>query len=233
MQTNYRTIVKAGLWDQNVVFGQMLALCPTMALTSTATNGLGMGLATMAVLALTNPLVAGLRRVITPEVRIPAFVLIIAVVVTMIDMAINAWLHELYKVLGLFIPLIVVNCLILGRAEAFASKQTMLASLIDGLAMGAGFALALVVVGAVRELIGSGTVFADASLLLGSAFSFLELQVIPDYTGVLVMVLPPGGFITVGCLLAVKRILESRNRRRAANRPSADRSHPVEAGAAP
>jgi electron transport complex protein RnfE len=212
---SWQAIFQAGLWDQNVVFGQMLSLCPTMALTTSATNGLGMGLATLAVLAMTNPLIAALRHVIPSEVRIPAFVLIIATIVTLVDMSINAWLHELYKVLGLFIPLIVVNCLILGRAEAFASRQPVLASFLDGLAMGAGFTLALVLVGAVREVIGSGTLFSNASLLLGPWASFLEMRVVPDYSGVLVMILPPGGFITVGCLLAVKRLLEQKRQQKA------------------
>ncbi|MBI1207295.1 MAG: RnfABCDGE type electron transport complex subunit E [Azospirillum sp.] len=217
MAVSYRDIVKAGVWEQNAVLGQMLSLCPTMAVTSGATNGLGMGLATMTVLALTNLLVAGLRSFITPEVRIPAFVLIIATVVTLVEMSLNAWLHELYKVLGLFVPLIVVNCLILGRAESFASKQPVLPSIVDGLAMGAGFSLALTLIGAIREILGSGTLFANASVMLGPAFSFLEMKVIPDYQGMLVMILPPGGFLTVGFLLAGKRALEARaGKRRAA-----------------
>lgn len=213
----YRRIVRTGLWDDNVVFGQMLSLCPTMALTTSATNGLGMGLATLAVLAVTNVLVSAFSRVITSEVRIPTYVLIIATVVTLVDMAINAWMHELYKVLGLFLPLIVVNCLILGRAESFASKNKPLPSLIDGLAMGLGFALALTLIGAVREALGSGTVFANASLLLGPAFSFLEVRLAPpDYPGMLLMILPPGGFLAVGFLLAGKRLIETRRRQPAA-----------------
>lgn len=210
MKTDYRSIARAGIWDNNVVFGQMLSLCPTMALTTSATNGMGMGLATLAVLMMTNLLVASLRGLITAEVRIPAYVLIIATVVTVVDMAINAWMHELYKVLGLFLPLIVVNCLILGRAESFASKVSPLPALADGLAMGLGFTLSLTVIGAVREVIGSGTLFANASLLLGPAFRFLETVLVADYPGALVAILPPGGFLAVGLLLAGKRLLDQR-----------------------
>lgn len=207
----YRTIVRQGLWDNNVVFGQMLSLCPTLAVTSSATNGLGMGAATLAVVTMSNVLVAALRRFITPEVRIPAFVLIIATLVTIVDMAMNAWVHELYKVLGLFIPLIVVNCLILGRAESFASKNGVLASAVDGLAMGAGFALSLTVVGGIREVLGTGTLFANASGLLGPAFTFLEMRLVPaDFPNMLVMILPPGGFLVVGTLLAAKRLIDRR-----------------------
>ncbi len=138
------------------------------------------------------------------------FVVLIATLVTLVDMSLNAWLHELYKVLGLFIALIVVNCAILGRAEAYASRAPVLASAVDGLAMGLGFTFALTLIGAVREVLGSGTLFANAHLLLGEAFAFLELRLIPDYKGVLLMILPPGGFLALGFLLAARRVLESR-----------------------
>ena len=203
-------LTRDGLWDQNVVFAQLLAMCPTMAVTTSGTNGLGMGLATTAVLVVSNILIAALRDYVSDQVRIPVFVVVIATLVTLVDMSLNAWAHELHKVLGLFIALIVVNCAILGRAEAFASKNTVRASAIDGLAMGLGFTLALVVVGLVRELVGAGTLFAQASLLLGPAFSFLEIKVIPNYSGVLMMILPPGGFLVLGCLLVVKRLIDQR-----------------------
>lgn len=205
---DYRRIFADGLWGNNVVFVQMLALCPLMAVTTTATNGLGMGLATTWVLLSANIVIASLRHWIAPEVRIPVFVLLIASLVTLADMAINAWLHELYKVLGLFIPLIVVNCCVLGRAEAFASRQPVLASAADGLAMGLGLTLALVLIGACREVLGSATLFAQASLLLGQSFAFLEIVLIPDYSGFLLMLLPPGGFLVLGFLLAGRRLLE-------------------------
>jgi electron transport complex protein RnfE len=210
MATNYRTIIRDGLWDNNVVFSQLLALCPLLAVTGTATNGLGMGLASLAVMISSGLAIAIVRGVITPEVRIPVFVLIIATIVTLVDMIMNAWVHDLHKILGLFIPLIVTNCAILGRAESFASKQNVMPAMIDGLMMGLGFTLALVSLGAVREILGSGTLFANASLLLGNAFSFMELVLIPDYKGFLLMILPPGGFLVLGFLLAGKRILDAR-----------------------
>jgi electron transport complex protein RnfE len=162
MTSSYRTIAWNGLWDINIVLSQNLALCPTLAVTSTATNGLGMGLATTVVLVATGLFIAPLRRVIVPEVRFPVFVLIIATIVTLVDMGMNAWLHDLHKVLGLFIPLIVTNCAILGRAEAFASRNAPLPAMTDALMMGLGFTLALVTLGAVREILGSGTLFANA-----------------------------------------------------------------------
>ena len=212
----YGGIMRDGLWRQNVVFTQMLALCPLLAVTSTATNGLGMGLATTAVLILSNAILASIRNLVSPSVRIPTFIVLIATLVTLVDMSLNAWLHDLHKVLGLFIALIVVNCAILGRAEAFASRQPVLSSVIDGIAMGLGFTLALVILGATREVLGSGTLFANASLLLGESFRFLELTVIPDYKGFLMMILPPGGFLALGFLMALQRHLQTRRAQRQA-----------------
>lgn len=213
---NAREIFRDGLWGNNVVFAQMLALCPAMAVTTSGTNGLGMGLASTAVLVAANVLVAMIRDFVSPQVRIPVFVVLIATLVTLVDLALNAWLHELYKVLGLFIALIVVNCAILGRAESFASKSPVLDSALDGIAMGLGFTLALTVIGLVRELFGNGTLFAQASLLLGPGFAFLEVTVIPEFTGALLMILPPGGFLVLGLLLAAKRAFENRAARCAA-----------------
>lgn len=210
---DYRTIISDGLWTQNMVFAQMLALCPLLAVTGTATNGLGMGLASTAVLLCANIIVALVRNWISPSVRIPVFIVLIASLVTLVDMSLNAWLHDLYKVLGLFIALIVCNCGILGRAEAFASKRPVAAAAVDGLAMGIGFTLALVVLGAVREILGSGTLFANASLLLGDAFSFMELTLIADYKGFLLMILPPGGFLALGFLMALQRVWNTRRTR--------------------
>lgn len=210
MANNYTTIIREGLWSNNVVLSQLLALCPLLAVTGTATNGLGMGIATSAVIVATNVVISSIRGMVTKEVRIPVFVLIIASVVTLVDMYMNAWLHDLHKVLGLFIPLIVTNCAILGRAESFASKRGILPSMVDGLSMGVGFTVVLVVLGGMREIVGAGTLFADASLLLGPAFSFLELTLVPDYRGFLLLMLPPGGFLALGFLLAGKRLLDSR-----------------------
>ncbi len=213
MSTDYKRIIRDGLWDNNVVFAQMLALCPLLAVTGTATNGLGMGLASTAVMVASGMVIALFRGLITAEVRIPVFVLLIAAIVTLVDMMMNAWLHELYKVLGLFIPLIVTNCAILGRAESFASRNPIMASASDGLFMGLGFTFALVVLGAVREIIGSGTLFANAALLLGEPFRFMELTLLPGYDGFLLMILPPGGFLALGFLLAGKRLLDARRNR--------------------
>lgn len=220
MSDRYRALMREGLWDKNVVFSQLLAMCPAMAVTGTATNGFGMGLATTAVLVVSNALVASIRKFVSSEVRIPVFVVLIATLVTLVDMVLNAWLHDLYKVLGLFIALIVVNCAILGRAEAYASRATVPAAAVDGLAMGLGFTAALTLIGAVREVIGSGTLFANAHLLLGDAFGFLELRLIPDYKGVLLMILPPGGFLALGFLLAGRRLIEARLATRTAGRPA-------------
>jgi len=217
----YGRIFKDGLWEQNVVFAQMLALCPTMAVTTSGTNGLGMGLASTVVLVVSNMLVAMIRHTVSSQVRIPVFVVLIATLVTIVDMAMNAWLHELYKVLGLFIALIVVNCAILGRAEAYAVKNGVWVSALDGIAMGLGFTAALTLIGLIRELLGAGTLFAQASQLLGPSFAFLEVQV-PDYGGALLMILPPGGFAVLGFLLAGKRLLDQRLAERAAALPMAD-----------
>ena len=157
MSTPYRTIARDGLWDNNGVLSMMLGMCPSMAMTNSATNGLGMGIATAVVMAASSLLVALFRHRITQEVRIPVFILIVAAMVTLVDLVMNAWMHELYKVLGLFIPLIVSNCLPLARLEAFAAKQPILPSFLDGLFMGIGFTLALTAIGAVREITGSGT----------------------------------------------------------------------------
>lgn len=208
MAMRYGQIVKDGLWENNGVLCQMLGMCPTMAMTTSATNGLGMGLATAFVMASSNLLIAALRGWITQEVRIPVYILIIAAMVTLVDLSLNAYMHELYKVLGLFIPLIVSNCLPLGRAEVFASKEPVMPAFLDGVFMGLGFTASLTVIGAMREITGSGTLFADASLLLGPAFKFLETQVLPANTGVLVAVLPPGGFLATGLLLSVKRMID-------------------------
>jgi electron transport complex protein RnfE len=210
MSNQYKQIMRDGIWDNNVVFSQMLALCPLLAVTGTATNGLGMGLASLVVMVASGLMISMMRGIITQEVRIPVFVLVIATIVTLVDMNMNAWLHDLHKVLGLFVPLIVTNCAILGRAESFAFRNSVIPSLVDGLMMGLGFTLVLVLLGAMREIIGSGTLFANAPLLLGESFSFLEITLIQDYRGFLLMILPPGGFLALGFLLAGKRIIDKR-----------------------
>ncbi|SEQ20411.1 electron transport complex protein RnfE [Ectothiorhodospira magna] len=217
---DYRRLFRDGIWDNNVVMAQMLALCPLLAVTGTATNGLGMGLATTFVMVASGLLVSMFRTIITPEVRIPVFILLIASLVTLVDLVMNAYLYEMHKALGLFIPLIVTNCAILGRAESFASRQPVHRAMVDGLAMGVGFTVILVVLGAVREIPGSGTLFADAHLLLGERFAWMELTLIPEYRGFLLMILPPGAFLALGFILAGKRVLDARLAARTA--PAAD-----------
>ena len=214
---SYGRITRDGLWDNNIVLAQILGMCPTMAVTSSATNGLGMGLATTAVLLASNALVSSVRNLITPDVRIPVYIVLIATLVTLVDVSLDAWAHDLYKVLGLYIALIVANCAVLGRAEAFAQKVGVREAAMDGLMMGLGFTFALTLIGGIREVIGAGTLFANAHLLLGSHFAFLETTVIPQYKGYLLMILPPGGFLTLGFLLAGKRVLDKRRAERAAN----------------
>ncbi|KIL99055.1 Electron transport complex protein RnfE [Paramagnetospirillum magnetotacticum MS-1] len=208
MSASYGRIIKDGLWENNGVLCMLLGMCPTMAMTGTATNGLGMGLATAAVMAASNLMVAMFRNYVTHEVRIPVYILIVAANVTFVDLGMNAWMHELYKVLGLFIPLIVSNCLPLARLEAFAAKEPVLPSFLDGLFMGLGFTLALTAIGAVREMIGQGTLFADAALLLGPWAKMFELRVMPADWGILVLILPPGGFLIAGLMVVAKRLVD-------------------------
>src|SRR5512137_2834724 len=210
MSETYRKIASDGIWNNNIVFGQNLALCPLLAVTGTATNGLGMGLATLLVITASNGLISLTRHLIPSEIRIPIFVLLIASLVTLVDFLMNAWAHELYKVLGLFIALIVTNCALLGRAESFAYKQPVKESLWDGFMMGMGFLLVLVALGAAREISATGTLFANASLLLGESFKFLEMTVISDYHGFLLMALPPGGFIMLAFIIVGKRLIDQK-----------------------
>jgi electron transport complex protein RnfE len=218
---DYRKIMRDGLWEQNVVLGQLLGMCPTMAVTTSGTNGFGMGIATTVVLVASNAIISSIRGFVSHQVRIPVFIGLIATMVTLVDMSLNAWFHDLYKVLGLYIALIVANCAVLGRAEAFAARQPVFASALDGLWMGLGFTGALTVIGLVRELVGAGTLFSQASLLLGPRFAFMEITVLPNYGGVLMMILPPAGFLVLGLLLAAKRAMEARLEKAAASEPAA------------
>lgn len=185
-----------GLWRENPIFKLVLGMCPTLAVTTSAINGLGMGLATTFVLVCSNAAVALMRKVIPSQVRIPAYIVLIASFVTVVQLCMEAYVYDLYKALGIFIPLIVVNCIILGRAEAFAGKNAILPSLIDGAGMGLGFTLALFTLGSVRELFGSGSVLGFS--LFGAAY--------PPF---LLLILPPGAFITLGLLLALMNRLEA------------------------
>lgn len=208
--TGYGKIAKDGFWDNNVALVQILGLCPLLAVTSTAINGLGLGLATTLVLVASNVTVSLIRHLVRPEVRIPVFVLVIASFVTAVELAMNAFFYDLYKVLGIFIPLIVTNCSILGRAEAFASKNNVGKSFIDGLTMGVGFMVVLVLLGAMREIVGFGTLFSQANMMFGSAAEWLTTTVIEDYKGFLLAALPPGAFIGLGLLIALKNLIDQR-----------------------
>jgi len=213
---NYRKIVDDGFWTNNPGLVQLLGLCPLLAVTATLINGLGLGLATTFVLVGSNVSVSLIRKLVPPEVRIPIFVLIIASFVTATEMILNAWFHDLYKVLGIFIPLIVTNCAIIGRAEAFASRNPILPSLVDALSMGLGFTALLVVLGGLRELLGNGTLFANAQLMFGDFGYSLTTVLSDDYPGFLLAVLPPGAFIGLGLLIALKNIVDARRKQRQA-----------------
>jgi electron transport complex protein RnfE len=203
-------ISKKGLWTNNVALVQLLGLCPLLAVTGTLVNGLGLGIATLMTLVFSNSIVSLIRHWLKPEIRIPVFVLVIASIVTTIELVMNAWFHDLYLILGIFIPLIVTNCSIIARAEAYASKNSLLNSAADGFMMGLGFTLVLVVLGGMRELIGFGTLFANAHLMFGEAGRSLTVTFSEDYPGFLLAVLPPGAFIGLGLLIAMKNIIDKR-----------------------
>lgn len=209
----YADITRNGLWSNNVALVQILGLCPLLAVTNTTINGLGLGMATTLVLIASSLIVSLIRNIVRSEIRLPAFVLIIASLVTAVELAMNAWFHELFNILGIFIPLIVTNCAILGRAESFAVKNPPLPAIIDAAAMGIGFTAVLVVLGAMREIIGSGTLFANAHLMFGDLASLLTVTLIEDYRGFLLAILPPGAFIGLGVLIALKNLFEARRER--------------------
>ncbi|KPK54432.1 MAG: electron transport complex RsxE subunit [Thiotrichales bacterium SG8_50] len=225
-QSTYRDIMRDGMWSNNPAFVMLLGLCPLLAVSTTTVNALGLGLATTLTLVASNATVSLIRNVVRPEIRIPVFVLIIASVVTAIELAMNAFFHELYKVLGIFIPLIVTNCSIIARAEAFASKNNVRRSVLDGLFMGLGFTTALVLLGTMREIIGQGTLFSQAHLMFGDGIRWITITVIDDYRGFLLAILPPGAFLGLGLIIALKNIIDKRLQRRASR---SELSEPVEA----
>lgn len=219
MNESWREIMNNGLWHNNQALVALLGLCPLLAVTNTAVNGLGLGLATLLVLTASNVTVSSIRHLVRPEIRLPVFVLVIASFVTAVELSMNAWFPELHKILGIFIPLIVTNCAIIGRAEAYASKHSMLPALIDGLSMGIGFLLVLVTLGGIREFIGQGTLFADLHLMFGEAAQSLYFSLGSDFEGALIAILPPGAFIGLGLLIAVKNIIDQRVARKAEKTP--------------
>lgn len=205
-----RDIFYNGLWKQNTGLVQLLGLCPLLAISSSVVNAASLGLATTLVMALSGSGVAAIRDVIPNEARLPIYVLLIAVLVTVVQFLMNAYVHSLYLVLGIFIPLIVTNCIVLARAESFASRNGVLASALDGIAMGLGLTAVLVVLGGIREIFGHGTLLAGIDLVFGETARSLVVTVVPDYRGFLLAVLPPGAFIALGLLIALKNWLKLR-----------------------
>lgn len=205
-----RKVTLDGLWHNNPATVQILGLCPLLAVSGTVVNALGLGLATMAVLAGSNACVSLIRNYVTDAIRLPAFVMIIAALVTVIEMLMQAYTFELYGILGIFIPLIVTNCVVLGRADAFASKNSLLPATLDGFMMGLGFLIVLLILGAMREIIGAGTLFANMQLLFGPGAADWEIDVISNYRGFLFAVLPPGAFIGLGLIIAGRNIIDKR-----------------------
>ncbi|WP_036768050.1 electron transport complex subunit E [Photorhabdus australis] len=203
-----------GLWKNNSALVQLLGLCPLLAVSSTATNALGLGLATTLVLTCTNISVSCLRRWVPNEIRIPIYVMIIASVVSTVQMLINAYAFGLYESLGIFIPLIVTNCIVIGRAEAYAAKNPVIPSAIDGLAMGLGATFALFVLGAMREILGNGTLFDGADLLLGNWAKVLRIEIVHMDSPFLLAILPPGAFIGLGLMLAAKYLIDEKMKTR-------------------
>ena len=232
MDNSYSEINRAGLWTNNVALVQILGLCPLLAVTATAINGLGLGIATTLTLVLSSLIVSLIRNLVKSEVRIPVFVMIIASVVTAIELAMNAYFHELYKILGIFVPLIVTNCSILGRAEAFAYKNTPDKAVLDALMMGIGFTAVLIVLGSMREILGQGTFLAHANLMFGEIGKMLTITVIEDYRGFLLAILPPGAFIGLGLLIALKNVIDERGTKKSAKKvqPLTDTEPSVAAG---
>lgn len=214
-KSEFKKITLDGFWSNNAGLVQLLGLCPLLGVTNSLINGLGMGLATTLVLLTSNVCVSLIRNIVKPEIRIPIFVLIIAAAVTVVDLMMQAFLYDLYTVLGIFLGLITTNCAIIGRAEAFAAKNNVVTSALDGVSMGLGFTAVLVVLGGVREAIGSGTLFSGAQLMFGEGASNWTITLIESYGGFLLAILPPGAFIGMGLLIALKNVIDKRAATRA------------------
>jgi len=215
MNSPYRNIAYEGLWNNNTAFVQLLGLCPLLAITNTMVNSLGLGLATTLTLICSNVIVSAIRHWVRPEIRIPVFVLIIASIVTVIELSMNAWFHGLYDILGIFIPLIVTNCAIIARAEAFASKNSIPHAFADGLFMGLGFTFVLLLLGTLREAIGFGTLFQQIELMFGDGAKWLTISLFENYRGYLLAILPPGAFLGLGFLIAIKNMIDRHLSRKA------------------
>ena len=210
-----RRIIADGLWNNNQALVALLGLCPLLAVSNTLINGLGLGLATTLVLIASNATISFIRNWVRQEVRLPVFVLVIASFVTAVELVMNAWFHDLHKILGIFIPLIVTNCTIVGRAEAFASRNPVPQSMVDGLSMGMGFTLVLMTLGGLREFIGQGTILSGIHLMFGEAARGLSFSMGEDYHGLILAILPPGAFFGLGLLIALKHLIDKRSAQRA------------------
>lgn len=211
----YSEILYNGLWKQNPGIVQLLGMCPLLAVSTSVVNGASLGLATAVVMALSNASISPIRNIVPNEIRIPVYILIIAVLVTVVQYLMNAYMYGLYVVLGIFIPLIVTNCIVLARVEAFASKNAMLPSALDGFAMGLGLTAVLTVLGGMRELVGKGTLLSGIDLALGDMAKDWVFHIIPGYKGFLIAILPPGAFIGLALLIAGRNWLMLRAKRRA------------------
>lgn len=209
----YRDIIINGLWKQNPGVVQLLGLCPLLAISNNVVNAVGLGIATTLVMAFSNGAVSTIRDWVSHEIRIPVFILIIAALVTVIDMAMNAFIHPLYLVLGIFVPLIVTNCIVLARTEAFAAKNPVLPAMLDGFMMGLGITVVLTLLGALRELVGKGTLLSGIDLAFGASAKAWVIHVIPDYHGFLIAILPPGAFFGLGLLIAMRNWWVQRSER--------------------
>jgi electron transport complex protein RnfE len=214
LNAEYKELAIQGLWKNNPGLVQLLGLCPLLAVTGTVANALGLGIATLLVLICSNVTVSAIRHWVPKEIRIPIFVLIIAAFVTCVQLLMNAYTFGIYQSLGIFLPLIVTNCAIIGRAEAYASKNPVKQAAFDGLMMGLGFALVLVILGAVREILGQGTLFDGANLLLGDWATSLRIEIIQLDNQFLLAILPPGAFIAMGFLIAVKNAIDSKMKKK-------------------
>ena len=206
--TSLQQIITDGMWKNNPAMVQVLGMCPLLAVSNTTINALGLGLATILTLVATNTAVSLIRNYVTPAIRIPVYVLVIASVVTTIELLMKAYFYELYQIIGLFIAFITTNCVVIARAEAFASKNPVPRAALDGFFMGFGFACVLLTLGVMRELIGTGTILNNAQLFFGSWGQHLTLHVIPNYRGFLLAILPPGAFIGLGFLIAIKNVID-------------------------
>ena len=224
---NYGDIARDGLWKNNPGFVQLLGLCPLLAVSNSFINALGLGLATIFVLVTSNVVISAIRNWVQPQVRIPVFVMVIAATVTAIELIMQAQLYELYKVLGIFIPLITTNCIIMGRAEAFAAKNNLPKAFADGVAQGVGFSVALLLLGAMREILGQGTLLRDAHLLFGDVARDWTIVFVQNYGGFLLAILPPGAFLGLGLLIALKNDIDRRLAQRTANQANNDSTEAV------